>query len=106
MAALSVSNGEEETAYLAWLGKNPLKYGRAGRDAFLAGYRAAKPSWVAMTTAEQLTHIETCWSCALCADGRTFGACTSCGKDPVEALPSEGLSRCCGSVVTLAEVSA
>jgi hypothetical protein len=97
-------NAAERAAYEAWLAANRNRYGTALMNAFLAGYRAATPkmpTWDSLSTADKLDHAEACWGCALCLDGRAWGICTSCGLDPVEALPPEGYGRCCGSVVAL-----
>lgn len=98
----------EQTAYQAWLTrKNYRTFGSALRNAYLDGRRdleaeqAKTDPWAAMSTAEKLEHIEGCWGCTTCVDGRAFGSCSKCGDDNVEALPPEGLSRCCGSVVAL-----
>lgn len=105
---LSTITPQEQAAYDAWCAQRRYRVGgTALLNAFLDGYRArgreltASPAWDALSHHDQLDHIEACWGCTLCAEGRAFGSCTSCGDDPVEALPPEGLSRCCGSVVNL-----
>lgn len=101
-------NDTERAAYEAWTAKNLNRYGSAQMNAFLAGFRAAlpiTPTWDAFSVPDKLDHIEGCWGCSLCHEGRAWGRCSSCG-DTKEALPPEGLSRCCGSVVALSvEVS-
>lgn len=63
-------------------------------------YLADQATYESLTPVEQLAHIESCDGCTFCVNGRAFGVCPSCGDDMAEALPPEGLSRCCGSVVT------
>ena len=91
-------------AYQAW--QSPRVYATQGKAAwtgFANGFRiaaAAAPSWATITPAQRLEHIEVCSLCIFCDVGRAWGTCTSCG-DVKEALPPDGLSRCCGSQVTL-----
>lgn len=66
----------------------------------MVAWPEALPEWDDLTVADQLDHIEWCGGCGMCADHRAWGVCPSCGSDPVEALPPEGLSRCCGSRVS------
>lgn len=56
--------------------------------------------WDELTLPDKLDHIETCTLCDMCEPHRAFGVCRSCG-DTKEALPPEGLSRCCGTRVNL-----
>lgn len=76
-----------------------VSFKQGHRIGFRDGLAYAGPSWVTLTPAQQLDHIEACPVCIFCEVGRAVGTCTSCG-DVKEALPPEGLSRCCGSVVT------
>ncbi len=98
---VSTMTPDERAAYDQWVTANPNRYGSALMNAFLDGRRSVKPNWEALSTAAKLAHLETCWSCEVCADGRAWGVCSSCGRDPVEALPPFAESRCCGSPVAL-----
>lgn len=108
--ATAALTAPEWVAYSAWSERDVIRrYGNASRDGFLNGFREgvvhAGPSWLTITDAQRLEHIEACSVCLFCEGGRAWGRCSSCG-DVKEALPPEGLSRCCGSVVSLAvEVS-
>lgn len=91
----------EQVAWDAWASRNHHRYGSAQFNAFLAGMRTERitsPSWVTLTPAQQLEHIEACDVCIFCEAGRAWGRCATCG-DTKEALPPLGLSRCCGSRV-------
>ena len=100
----------EWVAYMEWSEKDLLRrYGKASQTGYMHGFRDgvvyAGPSWVTITDAQRLDHIEACSVCLFCEVGRSWGRCRSCG-DVKEALPPEGLSLCCGSPVTFtAEVS-
>lgn len=111
MSAVSPSWGlAQAAAETRMLAKQSNRFGHVSvtqghRIGFDDGVAYAGPSWVTITPAQQLEHIESCAVCIFCESGRAWGRCVSCG-DVKEALPPLGLSRCCGSPVTFAtEVS-
>lgn len=109
LSPVSALTAPEWQGYTQYLERHPLKRGNATQHAYPAGFRDgvvyAGPSWVTITDAQRLEHIESCSVCIFCESGRAWGRCSSCG-DVKEALPPFGQSRCCGSHVTFAaEVS-
>lgn len=103
-APYMLAQAEAETR--AWSGREH-RFGVSFKQGHRVGFRdgvdwarSTVVSWETITPQDRADHIESCGSCVFCADHRAWGFCTSCGSDPVEALPPEGLSRCCGSVVS------
>lgn len=108
--ATAALTAPEWVAYVAWSERDVIRrYGNASRDGFLNGFREgvvhAGPSWLTITDAQRLEHIQECrFTCVFCEGSRGFGVCSGCG-DTKEAMPPLGESACCGSPVPMTEVS-